>query len=203
MKKDGTTLEQRGGKGLISIKFYPGLECSSLQPFVQADQGWMEILRTGIACKAMKHTANDVTVVLNCQDWAHRESLKNPIKRIFFLKFKTSVRADFFIEIWNEQFDEYDAHKTASLFRSSTTGLPDISEDVVHAKESATTAAMPTTADRSLEEINEDTNVDEDEDHGRYSDDDQFEETQPTTEPYRFELKRMWFFIDTLMNNNS
>ena len=71
----------------------------------------------------------------------------------FFLKFKSIARADFFIEIWNEQFDAYEAHQTVS----------EISEDVVHAEESVATAATTTTADRSLEEIDGDTNFDKDE----------------------------------------
>ena len=81
-KKEGTALEQRGGKGLILIKFYPTCpEHSNPQTFVQADQGCMEILRTGIAYKAVKHEIDEAAVVINCQDWAHRESIKNPIKR--------------------------------------------------------------------------------------------------------------------------
>ena len=84
LKKEGGDLEKRGGKGLISIKFYPfQLESSNSQPFIQADQGCMEILRTGIACKAVKHESSKATVVIHCQDWSHRESMQNPIKRFF------------------------------------------------------------------------------------------------------------------------
>ena len=179
MKKDGTALEQRGGKGLISIKLYPGLVLFNPQPFMQADQGCMQILRMCITSKAIKHSIQNNTIVINGQDWAHRESLKNPIKRIFFLKFKSIARADFFLEIWNEQFDAYDAHQTVSE-------ISEISEDV---EESVATAATTTTADGSVEKIDGDTNFGED--HGHYSDeDDFFPETQPTSEPYRFDLKR-------------
>jgi hypothetical protein len=179
MKKDGTALVQRGGKGLISIKLYPPLVLSNPQPFMQADQGCMDILRMCITCKAIKHSIQNDTVVINGQDWAHRESLKNTIKPIFFLKLKSIARADFFIEIWNEQFDAYEAHQTVSE-------ISEISEDV---EESVATAAATTTADRSVEKIDGDTNFGED--HGHYSDeDDLFPETQPTSEPYRFDLKR-------------
>ena len=191
-KKEGTALEKRGGKGLILIKFYPiCLESSNPQPFIQKDQGCMEILRTGIASKAMPHKTDKATVVINCQDWAHRESLKNPIKRSYYLKFKTNVRADFFTEIWNEHFDEYRTHQNTSLLCSAD-GLDAISEDpfVGEGIIDVAPAAKP------IGEVDGD-NFDVDQDHGHcsayagnYSDeDDLFEETQPTTEPLCFELK--------------
>ena len=189
MKKEGGVLEQRGGKGLISIKFYPfRLECSNSQPFIQADQGCMEILRTGIACKAVKHESSKATVVINCQDWSHRESMQNPIKRFFYLKFKTNVRADFFVEIWNEHFNEYYAHKNTSAI-CSTGGFDAISEDPFIAEKSVEDEAATTSpADNSLQTIDGDSF---EEYAGNYSDDDElFEQTQPTTEPLRFDLKR-------------
>ena len=189
MKKEGSSLEQRGGKGLISINFYhcdPG--SSNRQPFIRAHQGCMEILCTGIASKAIKHKTDMATAVITCQDWAHRESLKNPIKRIFFFKFKTSVRADFFLEIWNEHFNEYYAHKNTSTI-CSTGGFDAISEDPFIAEKSVEDEAATTSpADNSLQTIDGDSFK---EYAGNYSDDDElFEQTQPTTEPLRFDLKR-------------
>ena len=184
MKKAGGELEQRGGKGLILIKFYPfRQDCSNSQPFIQADQGCMEILRTSIASKAVKHESSKATVVINCQDWSHRESMQNPIKRFFYIRFKTNVRADFFIEIWNELFNEYYTHKKDSIIG----GLDNITiaKKSVQDDEAATT----TSADKSLEIVEEDSF---DVYPGNYSDEDElFEQTQPTTEPLTFDLKRM------------
>lgn len=178
----------------------------------------MEILCTGIASKAIKHKTDMATAVITCQDWAHRESLKNPIKRIFFFKFKTSVRADFFLEIWNELFEEYEAH-----LRSSDVLSTAVSDDAVGSKENAATiVATTTTADKpasvSLKNVTRlgdcmatklnlaeklsktivGDNYDEDEDNVSYDsynhnysdEDDLFEQTQPTTEPLHFELKK-------------
>eukprot|EP01083_Nonionella_stella_P244801 851574_1 len=216
MKKKGGSLEQRGGKGLIAIKLYPfDPNRDNPQPFMLADQGCMEILRTGIACRGIKHKSDQATILISCQDWSHRESLKNPIKRHFYLQFKTSVRADFFLEIWNELFEKYETYQSAQQDKttadSSLNLLSTISKDAVRADEgtAVVTRDTPSTStdndvthlknnmttnlnltEKLAEESDED-DFDEGEECGRYSDDDDlWEQTQPTTEPLRFDLKR-------------
>ena len=189
-EKKGLCLIERGGQHTISVKFYPcDPNSEHSQSFVKADLNCQEILRTSIAYKAIKHATDKKTVVINCQDWAHRETLKNPIKRFFYMKFKTDVRADFFIEIWNEHLDKYTrTHQDTSLLCSTTDGLDAISED----QNGDVAAVKSPAADKSLGEIGGDA----DDDYGlpyagNYSDEDElFEETQPTTEPFVFDLKK-------------
>ena len=168
---------QRGGKGLISIKFFPFCpKCSSNpQPFVQADQGCLEILHTGIVCKVVIHKTSKTTAVISCQDWAHRESNQKPLKRIFPLKFKSIARANFFVQVWNDDFNDYDTCNTSSPLYSPE-GFDAISKNPFIPEETETPV------DKSPQEIYEGTLEVY---AGSYTDDDNlFEETQPTTEPY-------------------
>ena len=216
----------RGGKGLISVKLYPyDPDRGNPQPFVQADQGSMQIVRSGIASRAIKHTINEDTVVITCQDWSGRESLQNPIKRQFSLQFKTSVRADCFLEVWNELFEEYKVSQNATQDTTaavgSSNGLSTVSKDAIHTEKGAAAVTTEITAvgpaftstnnvthlgesmaanlnlAEEIPEENDGDNFDEDGDYGRYSyahsygdDDDLSEQTQPTTDFFRFDLKR-------------
>ena len=96
------------------------------------------------------------------------------------------------MEIWNEHLDKYRTHQNASLFCSNGDGLDAISEDPFVAKEIIDVAASTSPADKPLGEIDGDVDIDLGLPYaGNYSDDDDlFEETQPTTEPLRFDLKR-------------
>lgn len=211
---------------MISVKLYPcDPDRGNPQPFVKADQGVMQIVRSGIASRAIKHTIKEDTVVITCQDWSGRESLQNPIKRQFYLQFKTSVRADCFLEVWNELLEEYEVYQNTPQDTTTAVGssnvLSTVSEDAIHTGKgaAAVTTEVPAVGPafastdnvthlgesmaanlnlaEEFPEENDGDNFDEDGDYGRYScadsygdDDDLSEQTQPTTEPYSFVLKR-------------
>lgn len=207
-------LEERGGGGSISVKLYP---CDPArdnpQPFVQADLNCMQILRTCIASRAIKHKDNVKTVVITCQDWSGRESLQNPIKRIFYLQFKTSARADTFLEVWNELLEEYEVYQNApqdTTIAVRSSNVPStVSEDAIHTGEGTAGVATEIAADgpafasidsvthlgdsmaTNLNLVEEFPEENDGYNFESYSDDDELsEQTQPTSEPLRFNLKR-------------
>ena len=138
-----------------------------------------------------------------CQNWAFRRTKQNPIKRYYYLKFDTRVKADFFLECWNDLLNKYAAfkHSSHTAVRSSNV-LSTVSEDVASADSTfSSTTNVAHLEDSMATNLNlaetfvddttgDDFEEEEVEDYSyaqSYSDeDDLFNETQSTTDTLHF-----------------